>query len=522
MKKPILVASDIHKSFGSTSVLSGTTLEVRPGEVVGLIGENGAGKSTLLNILSGVIKQDSGTLTLNGDDVELSSAREAILRGIFRTHQEPALNHNLRVYQAMLLGLEARFEGWGPTRDSRMREYVISQFADFGINVPVASKVSTLDIATRQLLEVCRAAIGARLTEARHPVILLDEPTASMGGDDVERLLRIITGSKGDLAFVFVSHRLHELLTVCDRVYVMKDGAVVLEDRPAALTEAEIHRQMVGRERPEVYYLETDQREPAMQVLLSVNDITFEGEFEHVSFEVRAGEILGIGGVVASGKSTLGRVIAGVQGASSGTLALSGKTLRRGKSVRGHISMGIGYVPPDRHAEGLLLEVPVSRNITLNSVRQISNRFGFVSRRAEEAVAVQRTATFGVTGGNAKTRTGSLSGGNQQKVLLAKTMEASPVVVVLDNPTRGVDVGAKHSIYGYIRQFAAAGLGIVLVSDDLPELIGLSNRILILCDGHVAGFVNAPGDQKPLEQDIIPLMLAHHSRMRGPDDKSAD
>ncbi|GAA1000106.1 sugar ABC transporter ATP-binding protein [Acrocarpospora macrocephala] len=481
---PVLEARGVTMTFPGVKALTEVSLTVGAGEVIGLVGENGAGKSTLLSILSGSLRPGAGEIVARGRTLHLHNYAQANEAGIFRAHQDQGLIDNLTVAANLFLGHERRFSRGGLLQHRRLLAAARRQIqADTMLagRVSEIDQVGDLPLDVRQLVEIARAFAVAELLEVSRPVVLLDETTASLNQDEVTELFAHVRDRRDRASFVFVSHRLNEILELCDRVYVLKDGVVVAERKVGETSEAELHRLMVGREREENHYLEDRRRTQFGAVRLKVDDLSSGDEFHGVSLDVREGEILAVGGITGCGKSHLARAIAGDVRAS-GTVEVDGRRLpnHRPAARRGRLAFG----PLDRHAEGVSLLQSVRWNMTWSSLRDHS-RGPFLSPRREKRAVAAGMARYRVAAPSMDTRVGALSGGNQQKVMLARLAGSGARVLVLDNPTRGVDVGARQEIYGHLRDLADAGFSILLVSDDLRELIGMGDRVAVMRDGQV-------------------------------------
>jgi ribose transport system ATP-binding protein len=512
-----LVARGITKRFEAATVVDGVDLDIEAGQIVGLIGENGAGKSTLLNILSGIVEPDGGTMELDGRPYAPGDYGAAGARGIARVFQEQALIPNIRVYENLLLSHEARFTRFGQVMQRRAMVDLAQSIADeAGIDVDVKRLTSTLSFSKRQLVEIARAClVPTRVLEIERPIILLDEPTASLDKSDEAVFFSLLTRMRTFASFLFVSHRLTEVLRASDVVYVLKDGRVVARLNAADVGERQLHGLMVGRERDADYYHESEQTIVRQIVALEARRLCRAGAYEGVELAVCAGEILGIGGLLDSGKSELGKGLVGVEAPDEGNVRIGSGEWRRPDMSRA-LDDGLGYVPSERLAEGIIADFPATWNMSLASGGDLfSSAWGLWRRARETDVAAQMIADLDIRGALPSTLCRKLSGGNQQKVVLARWLCRSVRILVLDNPTRGVDAGAKEEIYGILRRLTAAGVGIILISDELLELIGLSNRILIMRQGRVTGVVDAPPAAKPSEVDLIRLMLGSSGRRAG-------
>lgn len=498
----IAVAS-LRKTFASTTVLRNVSVGVFAGEIVGLIGENGAGKSTLMDIMCGVQQPSSGEVLVDGCPTRLDTLLDGARSGIFRVFQEQSLISRLPVYVNLCLGAEAEFSVAGVFRRAAARQHARSLLTDLGLDYNVDRLVSEYSFGERQMLEIARSISLARIFRAASPVVLLDEPTAALSGAELEKFFELLGRLKGQgVGFVFVSHRLPELLEHCDRLYVLKDGAVVAEVGPGT-PEGELHRLMVGRERAGDLYRKGRQREALGPVRLRLARLTAPG-LAPTSVEVRAGEIVGVGGLLGSGKSQLAAAIFGAASAAHGEVELDGTPLRAGIDHR--VRAGMGYIPLHRHAEG----VSLGRSISDNMSDVVSGRrraFAFRAKGEERRHADLWAERLRIRMRDIDQHVRTLSGGNQQKVVFAKWLRAESGVIIADNPTRGVDAGAKEEIYDLLRDLTDEGASVLLVSDDLMELIGLSNRILIMHDGEVTGEVQSPIATPASEETVVALMV---------------
>jgi ribose transport system ATP-binding protein len=506
----LLDVRGLSKRFPGVKALDGVNLYINENEIVGLIGENGAGKSTFLNILCGLYPPDEGEVLLHGKPFRPGGYHEATLRGISRVYQEQALVPNIPVYENMMLSHEELFIKYGFFLDKKkMIEEARKELNDLGLEVDPAATTESYDFSVRQIVEIAKACSLSRLLRITQPLILLDEPTSALTQEQIYALFQIVRRLKTGASFIFVSHRLTEVVELSDRIYVLKDGQITaMLDDPKNQNEASLHRLMVGRDRDEDYYKEQEQLSTGDNVLLQVRNFCKAGVFSRITFELKSGEILGIGGVLGSGKSELGKAIAGILGRDEGELVLEGRALTD-KSFDTLIDKGIGYVPAERNLEGIITDFSVTWNISLPGVRNIfSKAFGLLNIKKEQAVAQEYIKELGIKTPSATTLCLSLSGGNQQKVLLSKWLCQNPKLLILDNPTRGVDAGAKEEIYGILRKLIATqNISIILISDELLELIGMSNRILIMKDGALKIEVASSVGSKPSEEELVGYMV---------------
>jgi ribose transport system ATP-binding protein len=507
--RPKLIARGVTKRFEAATAVDRVDLDIGAGQVVGLIGENGAGKSTLLNVLSGIVVPDAGSMELDGRPFQPSGYAEAAARGIARVFQEQALIPNLRVYENMLLSHEARFTRFGQlVRRRAMIDLAQAIVDEAGIGVDVTWPTSALSFSKRQLVEITRAClVPSRVLGIERPLVLLDEPTASLDKADEAVFFALLDRMRSVASFLFVSHRLTEVLRVSDIVYVLKDGHVVARLDAGETDERRLHGLMVGRARDADYYHESQQAAAGDAMILEARGLRRAGAYADVRLALRRGEILGIGGLLDSGKSELGKGLAGVDPPDAGEVRIGAGAWRR-PDVGRALSDGIGYVPSERLAEGIIADFPVAWNISLASGADLfASALGLWRSAREGEVAARMIDDLDIRGARPGVACRKLSGGNQQKVVLARWLCRSVRLLILDNPTRGVDAGAKEEIYGILRRLTAAGIAIVLITDELLELIGLSNRILIMQHGRITGTVDAPTDAKPTEVELVRLML---------------
>jgi ribose transport system ATP-binding protein len=503
---PALALHGVDKRFPGVHALKSVSLEIRPHEVVGLIGENGAGKSTLMRILAGVYQPDAGEILLGGRPVTLRGATDAARQGIGMVFQEQSLLSNLTVGENVWLGNERHFtNGLGLVRWRKLHEAARRQLAKVGLaELDPRTRAGELDFATRQMVELAKALTLEEQAEG-HLVILLDEPTSVLERADIELLFARVRALKARASFVFVSHRLDEVLALSDRVYVMKDGAVVAELPAAGADVHELHRLMVGRGLQAEYYREPLQQPYREGIALEAEGLGRAGAYRDVSFRLHAGEILGIAGVIGSGREELTRTLAGFAPHDAGRLLVSGREVRLA-SPADAADLGIGYIPRERRTEGLVLFLPVAANITLASLTEL-RRGGLIDTRAEGRLARQWVERLRIRTPGIDTLCLNLSGGNQQKVVLAKWLNARSRILILDHPTRGLDVGAKEEVYDLVRAVTAEGIAVILTSDTLEETIGLSHNLLVMRDGVVTHRASALPGHKPQQIELIEHMV---------------
>ena len=494
----------IGKRFPGVHALKNVSIEIKPGEVVGLIGENGAGKSTLMKILSGVYQPDSGQILIAGKETRIESAADANRKEIGMVFQEQSLLPNLTIGENIYLGNERQFAKFGVVHWRALYSAAARQLEKVKIEIDPRTRANDLSFAARQMVELAKA-LTLEEQAAGHLVILLDEPTSVLERAEIDVLFNRVRALKSRASFVFVSHRLDEVLQVADRVYVMKDGEVVAELAAADADVATLHRLMVGRTLQADYYYEPLQKPVQDKVVLEADGLAYGAAYRNVSFKLRAGEVLGIAGVIGSGREELTRTLAGFSPHTAGNLKVVDREVRL-ETPADAVDLGIGYIPRERRVEGLVLFLSVSANITLADLVSLT-RFGLIDSRKERGVATDWTSRLKIRTPNIHTLCLGLSGGNQQKVVLAKWLNAKARILVLDHPTRGLDVGAKEEVYQLIRGLTGEGLAIILTSDTLEETIGLSHTVLVMRDGEITYRADASRGEKPQQIHLIGYMV---------------
>jgi ABC-type sugar transport system ATPase subunit len=473
---PGLEFFDVRKSFGAVKALDGVTFSVRPGEAHGLVGENGAGKSTLLKILSGIVRPDAGEVRWHDARLSLGSPREALERGIGMVYQEMLSFPNLSVTGNIFAGRELTGTG-GRLLESDMHARTVAILDDLHLKVAPHATAETLPAAHRQLLQVARAlAFDCR-------ILVLDEPTTALTDSEANHLFAVLERLKARGAtLLYVSHRLPEVFRLCERVTVLRDGACVGTFDTTAVAPERIVRAMVGRELPP--RAEYAALSSAGAPVLAVNGLTRSPCFRDVSLTVAPGEIVGLFGLVGSGRSELLETIFGLRKLEAGTIHLSGRTVTL-RSARQAAREGIALVPEERHRQGLFFNLSVRDNLMLPGRTAAGDVLIRASREAE--ASRQLLSTWRIKAAGPRARPESLSGGNQQKVVVAKWLATNPRILMLDEPTKGVDVGAKFEIHEIIRRQASKGLGCLVASSDLPEVLALCHRIIVMREGRIQG-----------------------------------
>jgi len=471
---PLVELRDVSKRFGGVHALEGISLEIPSGAVHALVGENGAGKSTLGKIIAGAIQHDAGQLLIDGEEVSLRSPREGLTRGIAMMAQELLVVPHLTVAQNVFLAVEPRAGGWVNRRELRQRYEELSARAGFTLRADRV--VGSLRVAEQQQVEIMRAlARDARM-------IVMDEPSAALSGGDVDRLHQIIRSLAAQgRTVLLVSHFLREVLELAHTVTVMRDGRIVRTADAAGETEGSLIQGMLGRPLSAVYPTKAQVPEQA-PVALSVRGLSAPG-VERASFELREGEIVGLAGLVGAGRTELGRAIFGADKRLDGAVDLAGQPLP-GAGPLASLRRGLAMVPESRRELGLLFSRSAVENVSLSSLPEHS-RLGWVDRRSERAAAADLLSRVALTRATGESIVGTLSGGNQQKVLFARMLMCRPKVLIADEPTRGVDVGAKRAIYDLIVGLAAQGTAVLLISSEIEEVLGLAQRVLVMRRGRI-------------------------------------
>ncbi len=474
--QPILAAHRISKSFGEIPVLFSIDFDIKPGEVHAIIGENGAGKSTLIKILSGIEQPTSGTITYNGQTVVLPPNGQAAAMGIVVIHQELLLAEHLSVADSIFLGRELRS---GPFLQlGAMREQTRAILDTLHVNIDPDARINTLSVADKQMVEIAKAISQ----DAR--VIVMDEPTAVLSVAETQTFfeqIRRLT-AKG-VAVIFISHKLDEIMQLANRVTVLRDGQLIATVGTENLTPDSIAQMMVGRELSNLY---PPKHEPDVdaEVVLSVRDLAAPG-ISGISFDLKRGEILGFAGLIGSGRTAVAEAVVGLTRKSGGTVSVNG-ALSDFSDVSKSLAAGLAYMTKDRKGRGLLLNVGLQPNLTLLTLKK-HMRYGFLDGRSEEEALDRAVRRFDVRARDPSVAVGKLSGGNQQKLMLGKTMESEPDIIIMDEPTRGIDVGTKQQIYHIIAALAAEGKAIIVISSEMQEVIGLSHRVVVMRQGRMAG-----------------------------------
>ncbi len=494
-KPPVLKAEGLSKRYGPVTVLSDVTLDVVAGEIHAIIGENGAGKSTLMRLISGYADPTAGEIFIDGTPARFATPHQAQDAGIVLVHQEILLAEGLTVAENLFLGRELTRRGM--VDDRTMRRLASDKLAELGCAVSPNALVRDVALADRQLIQIARALLDA------HKLVIFDEPTAVLTGEEVERLLEIIVGLKSaDIGVLYISHRLDEVQRLADRVTVLRDGKMIGTYPGHTLSQMDMAQLMVGRELATLYPPRSGQAIGAP--MLRVSHATVPGHAEDVSFTAHAGEVLGFAGMIGAGRTELFEGLVGLRPAEA-RIELKGEPIEI-RSQRQAIDAGIGYLTEDRKAKGLLLQERLAPNLTLSALARFHPRLS-MNRRREQAALDEAIRDYDIRVKSLKVTAGQLSGGNQQKLLLAKVLLTDPSVVIIDEPTRGIDIANKAQIYAFIRKLVGEGKACIVISSEMQELIGVCDRILVMREGRINGEV--AGDE--MTEHNIALLATTHS-----------
>ncbi len=471
---PVLALRGVSKSFGAVRALREVSLELFAGEAHALAGENGAGKSTLVKTLSGVHRPDEGEILLDGAPVEFGGPAAAQEAGVAVIYQEPTLFPDLSVAENIFMGRQPR-AGFGRIDRRAMREESAALFKRLGVALDPGRPARGLSIADQQLVEIAKALSR----EAR--VLIMDEPTAALSGNEVARLFNVVKALREHgCAVLFISHRLDEIFELCQRVTTLRDGAWVASEHISGLTPDDLVRRMVGRDLDALY---PKQETTPGEVALTVGRLTREGVFTDVSFEVRRGEIVALAGLVGAGRSEVARAVFGVDRWDAGSVEVGGRRLPAG-SPTAAMAAGLALVPEDRRQQGLVMDLSIERNIGLTGLRSV-RRGPVISRAAERDRARDWATRLQLKFTRLGDAVNVLSGGNQQKVVLAKWLATDPAVLIVDEPTRGIDIGTKAEVHRLLSELAGRGIAILMISSDLPEVLGMADRVLVMHEGRL-------------------------------------
>jgi len=484
----------VGKHFGGIHAIDGVDFDVHGGEVHALVGENGAGKSTLMKVIGGIHRPESGVIELNGQPVVFHDPHQALEAGIALIHQETALAPDLSVAENIFLGQLPAVLDWRKLRDEARR-----LIASLGFEIDPRALVETLTAAQCQVIEIAKA------LSRQVRLLVLDEPTAALAPSDARKLLEIVRELRGrGVGIVYISHRLEEVFAIADRITVLKDGRLVETTSPKAITVEGLIGKMVGRPLSVLF----PKRQAAIgDEVLKVSGLSRGSAVQDVSFSLRAGEVVGLGGLIGSGRTEVARLIFGADRRDGGSISLKGRLLHARTPVAG-VKAGIGLVPEDRKGQGALLAMPIRINTTMASLQSVSRLGGFLAFRREREIVGRLMETLRIKARSMDADVSTLSGGNQQKVVLAKWFQADGDLIILDEPTRGVDVGAKVEIYSLINQLAERGKAVLVISSEHQELMGLCDRILVMGGGRIRGELLPPDYG---EEQILSMSLRRES-----------
>jgi inositol transport system ATP-binding protein len=476
----LLEVANVRKAFPGVLALDDVSFRLKRGHVHALMGENGAGKSTLMKIIAGIYTPDSGSLKLKGQEIRFTSPLDALRYGIAMIHQELNLMNFMTVAENVWIRREP-LNRLGFVRHDEMRRRTKALFERLDIPIDPDAEVRDLSVANRQMIEIAKA------VSYDSDILIMDEPTSALTEREVEHLFKIIRTLKAQgKGIVYITHKMSELFEIADEVSVFRDGHFVGEHAAADVTRDDIIREMVGREITQMFPKETV---PIGEVALSVRNLTLEGRFRDISFDLRKGEILGFAGLVGSGRSNVAETLFGVTPATSGTIAIDGKEIAI-RNPGTAMDAGMAFLTEDRKESGCFLLLDVMANMQIALLRQGHARVGFVKEREIEALCQQQKARLRVRTPDLEEPVLNLSGGNQQKVLIARWLMTKPRILILDEPTRGIDVGAKAEIHTLISELAGQGVAVMMISSEMPEVLGMSDRILVMHEGRMTGIVD--------------------------------
>lgn len=482
---PLLTIRGVSKRFDGTQALDDVSLDLFPGEVHTLLGENGAGKSTLIKIMTGIHQPDTGTILLDGQPITVASSAQAQMHGIAAIYQEPMVFPDLNVAENIFISHQNRgaIMRWGNLyRDAE------AMLRRLGVALDVRSPARGLTLAAQQTVEIAKA------LSLKTRVLIMDEPTASLSAHEVTQLFKLTrTLREQGVAILFISHRLEEVFEISDRITIFRDGKRISTGLASEYTIERAIRDMVGREMQSFFH---KQAAPHGEVVLSVRGLSKRGVFAGISFDLRAGEVLGFAGLVGSGRTDVALALFGIAPADDGEMIFEGERVRV-TSPEMATRMGIAYVPEDRRQYGLIMPFPIVSNISLPTLRRYLSRVGLIDYAQERQTAAHFRDRLTIRSESTATLAGKLSGGNQQKVVLSKWLNTRPKLLILDEPTRGIDVGAKSEVHAMINDLAHEGLAILMISSDLPEVLGMSDRVLVMREGRQQGiFARADATQE--------------------------
>ncbi|PNU25106.1 D-xylose ABC transporter ATP-binding protein [Bacillus stratosphericus] len=467
---------NIHKAFGKNTVLSGVSFDLVTGEVHALMGENGAGKSTLMNLLTGLYSLDQGTIQIDGKETAFKNPKEAEQHGIAFIHQELNIWPHMTVLENLFIGKEI-YTKLGLLDTKKMKTLAQTQLDRLSVNLSLEQEAGSCSVGQKQMIEIAKAL----MTDAK--VIIMDEPTAALTEREIEKLFQVIESLKKEgVSIVYISHRMEEIFAICDRITIMRDGKTVDTKAIPETNFHEVVKKMVGRELTDRY----PERTPSTgDIVLEVKQATRKGQFQDISFSVKAGEIVGVAGLMGAGRTEMMRSLFGLDPLDQGEIWVHGKKAVI-KKPSDAVKLGIGFITEDRKDEGLMLDASIRENIGLPNLKSFSPK-GLIDKKTEQDFVDLLIKRLTIKTASSDISARSLSGGNQQKVVIAKWIGIQPKVLILDEPTRGVDVGAKREIYQLMNELTDRGVAILMVSSELPEILGMSDRVLVIHEGTISG-----------------------------------
>ncbi|CAM5617683.1 sugar ABC transporter ATP-binding protein [Bacillus safensis] len=467
---------NIHKAFGKNTVLSGVSFDLVTGEVHALMGENGAGKSTLMNLLTGLYSLDQGTIQIDGKETAFKNPKEAEQHGIAFIHQELNIWPDMTVLENLFIGKEI-YTKLGLLDTKKMKTLAQTQLDRLSVNLSLEQEAGSCSVGQKQMIEIAKAL----MTDAK--VIIMDEPTAALTEREIDKLFQVIESLKKEgVSIVYISHRMEEIFAICDRITIMRDGKTVDTKAIPETNFHEVVKKMVGRELTDRY---PERTLSTGDIILEVKQATRKGQFQDINFSVKAGEIVGVAGLMGAGRTEMMRSLFGLDPLDQGEIWVHGKKAVI-KKPSDAVKLGIGFITEDRKDEGLMLDASIRENIGLPNLKSFSPK-GLIDKKTEQDFVDLLIKRLTIKTASSDISARSLSGGNQQKVVIAKWIGIQPKVLILDEPTRGVDVGAKREIYQLMNELTDRGVAILMVSSELPEILGMSDRVLVIHEGTISG-----------------------------------
>lgn len=503
----LLEMVDINKSFGNNHALKSVCLKVMRNEIVGLVGENGAGKSTLMKVLTGIYKADSGKILIDGKLTTITNLHEASKYGISMIFQEQSVLKNIAVYENLFIAHESNFKKYGLLSKKKMIEEAKKILENVGLNISPNCNTYDLSFSQCQMIEIARNIWLAEKSAIENPLIILDEPTTALEKAEIKLLFDRLKELKKVVSIVYISHNLSEIVELCDRAYVLKDGENTACFLREEITEEIIREKMVGKGAfaDGEYYLTAMQSKPSEEIVVELTNTWKNHEFEDVSLKIHKGEIIALCGTVGSGKEALCECLCGIRQFDSGTVSINGSNAAI-RSPYEAFKHSIGYTPEDRRGEGLILDLPIYENMTLPILKNLKKFKFFINKKEQYSKCSEMIKNLDIRLNSMFTHCSSLSGGNQQKVIIAKWVLSRVRVLVMSHPTRGVDVKAKQQIYKVMREIASNGISILLMGDSFEEDIGLANRIITMKNRRITGELDAT-NHKPSPSEILDYIV---------------